>query len=433
MSPSGEETLRIERVAIESVQLDPANAREHGVENIEAITASLARFGQAEPLVVQKGSRRVIAGNGRLLAMRNLGWRECDVVELDLDDMTATALGIALNRTSDLAGWNEETLAKLLKELRADGALDGVGYSEEDIDELLAALQDDIPDEDVDDPGPEEPPDEPTTRPGDLWLLGEHRLLCADSTKRGDVERLMRGETAALLVTDPPYCVDYTGADRPENSGKDWSHVYREVDIADLGEFLDEVLGACLPELEPNAGIYIWHAHLQQPVISELFDRHGLLLHQMIVWVKPSATYSHSFYRWRHEPCVFGWRRGNKPPHGAGKLDTVWEVDWEGRQRIVGNEHPTQKPVRLFEIPMEQHTRRGAVVLEPFSGSGSQIIAAERLRRRCRAMELQAAFVDVAVRRWETATGRSAVLEGGGQTFAEITEERSTLSTEGFS
>lgn len=163
--------------------------------------------------------------------------------------------------------------------------------------------------------------------------------------------------------------------------------------------------------LDQDAAVYVWHADVQQPVIAATFEQHKLLLHQVIVWVKPTATFGHSYYRRRHEPCAFGWRRGNKPQYGGGALETVWEVDWEGKSRIIGNEHPTQKPVRLFEIPMEQHTKPGAIVLEPFSGSGSQIIAAEKLGRRCRAMELSPNFVEVAVRRWEGFTGKSAVLE----------------------
>ncbi|MHC4262527.1 MAG: DNA-methyltransferase [Planctomycetota bacterium] len=187
------------------------------------------------------------------------------------------------------------------------------------------------------------------------------------------------------------------------------------------------MLGAVLPRTRDNAAVYVWHAHLQCPVIDAVFQEFDLLWHQPIIWKKPSSTFTYAYYRWAHEPCLFGWRRGHKPPHYlANGMTSVWEVDWEGKQRVVGNEHPTQKPLRLFEIPMEQHTRRGEVVLEPFSGSGSQLIAAERLRRRCRAMEISPAFVDVAVRRWEQATGKQAVLDGDGRTFAEIAEERAS-------
>jgi DNA modification methylase len=248
-----------------------------------------------------------------------------------------------------------------------------------------------------------------------------------DSTKAEDVLRVLGGEKAALLSTDPPYCVDYTGNDRPihdgKPSGKDWSHVYHEVDIQDLGVFLDGVFAACLPQIQESAAIYVWHAHVQQPTIAAAFERHGLLLHQVLVWVKPCATFGHCYYRWKHEPCAFGWKRGNKPEHGHGQLETIWEADWDGKARFTGF-HPTSKPTRLFEIPMEQHTVPGALVLEPFCGSGSQIIAAERLSRRCRAIELEPAFVDGTIARWEKATGKQATLDGTGQTLDELRKER---------
>ncbi|MHC4946474.1 MAG: DNA-methyltransferase, partial [Planctomycetota bacterium] len=329
----------------------------------------------------------------------------------------------------EFAAWDEQALCGLLNELRAEDALEGVGYSDEEIDALLAELEEEPTPVDLDDPGPEAPPVKPVSRTGDLWILGEHRLLCGDSTNGDDLTRLMDGEKAALLSTDPPYCVEYTGNDRPihdgKPSGKDWSHVYHEVDIKDLGVFLNDVFDAVLPHVEKSAALYVWHAHVQQPTIAATFEHHGLLLHQIIVWVKPVATFGHSYYRWRHEPCAFGWRKGHKPAHGFGKLDTVWEIDWEGKSRVVGNEHPTQKALRLFEIPMEQHTRPGAIVLEPFSGSGSQLIAAERLNRKCRAMELEPAFVDVAVKRWQQAAGKNAFLEGANQTFDEVAVGRS--------
>jgi len=419
--------LTTKQVPLDSLHLDPVNARVHGDVNLEAIIGSLSRFGQAEPLVIQASTGRIIGGNGRYVAMKKLGWTECDIVEVDVDDTTATALGIALNRTAELAEWDESTLARLLQDLRAEQSFDGVGFYDDDIDALLAELDDGSP-TDIDDPGPEEPPDKPVCLFGDLWHLGNHRLLCGDSTSAFDIGKLIGRNKADLLSTDPPYCVNYTGMDRPihdgKPSGKDWSHVYREVDIKDLGEFIDAVFNACLPSVVDDAAIYVWHAHVQQPVIAAAFEKHDLLLHQVLVWVKPTATFGHSFYRWKHEPCAFGWKQGHKPKHGLGKLESVWEIDWEGKARVVGNEHPTQKPVRLFEIPAEQHTRPGDIVLEPFCGSGSQLIAAEKLRRKCYAMEIQPAFVDVAIRRWEKATGKTAVLASTDQTFTEVTMKR---------
>ena len=409
---------------VERLRLNPANPRINDPA-VPHVAASLRRFGWQQP-VVAKRSGEVIAGNTRLKAATSLRMTQVPVVWFDGSDLEATAYSLADNKTHEFAAWDEHGLAQLLAELRAEDALEGVGFSVAEIDELLADLARETAV--VDDPGPEAPPVNPVTRMGDLWVLGQHRLLCGDSTKAEDVARVLAGDKAALLSTDPPYCVDYTGNDRPihdgKPSGKDWSHLYREVDIEDLEEFLDSVFHACLPRVEPNAAVYVWHAHIQQPTIARVFEKHDLLLHQVLVWVKPTATFGHSYYRWKHEPCAFGWRRGHKPAHGFGALESVWEVDWEGKARLVAQSHPTTKPLRLFEIPMEVHTRPGAVVLEPFSGSGSQLIAAEKLARRCRALEISPAFVDVALKRWEAATGKAATLEGDGRSFAEVSGER---------
>ncbi|MBL8738506.1 MAG: ParB N-terminal domain-containing protein, partial [Planctomycetes bacterium] len=196
--------MNIKVVPIDSLVMDPSNVRTHDVRNLDAICASLRRFGQAEPLVVQRGTGRIIGGNGRLQAMRQLGWTECEVVELEMDDLQATSLSIALNRTAELAGWDEPALAKLLQQLKAEDSLDGVGYSTEDLDALVQQLreQEEI-DRDLVDEGAEPPPAVAASKLGDLWCLGDHRLLCGDSTSIKDVHRVMAGEKAALVATDP--------------------------------------------------------------------------------------------------------------------------------------------------------------------------------------------------------------------------------------
>jgi DNA modification methylase len=415
--------LRVRTVPLDSLHADPANVRTHGPQNLESIIASLKRFGQAEPLVVQQSTGRIIGGNGRLQAMKQLGWTECEIVELDLDDLQATSLAIALNRTGELAGWDEPALAKLLDQLRKEDALDGVGFSTDDIDELVAQLREEE-DRELTDDGPDEPPAVAVAKLGDLWCLGEHRLLCGDSTKLADVHRVMGGAKAALCATDPPYLVDYTG-ERPNDSGKDWTATYREIDIEDADGFFRAVFANVLDVLGPKGALYCWHAHKRCGDIQRIWRDLGILDHQQIIWVKPTPVFGRVYWHFRHEPCVMGWRQGDKPEHdGVHDHDSVWECDWDGKARVVGNEHPTEKPVELFVRPMKKHTKHGDVVFEPFSGSGSQLIAAERTQRRCRAIEISPPFVDVAIKRWQKATGQEATLDGDGRTFAAIAAER---------
>ena len=418
------EGLGIRRVPLDELHLDPVNAREHGERNREAIRASLVRFGQAEPLVVHKDSGRVIGGNGRLAAMRDLGWAECDVVEIETDVVTATALGIALNRTADLAGWDEPVLAQILASLREEDALDAVGFSDSELDELIASIdpdagevtQDDIPD----------PEEHAVSQPGDLWVLGDQRLLCGDSTKLADVERVMAGDEAVLVATDPPYLVDYTG-ERPNDSGKDWSATYHEIEIEDAEGFFRAVFENVLAVLGPNGAIYVWHAHKRQALIARLWDELGIVDHQQIVWVKPTPVFGRVYWHFQHEPCVMGWRKGSQPDHdGSHEHSSVWTVTYDDGKGKASGDHPTQKPLELFARPMRKHTKAGDIVFEPFSGSGSQLVAAEQLGRRCRAIEIEPVFVDVAIRRWEALTGSEAVLDGTGETFAQVESRRTS-------
>jgi len=423
------ESLTIKRIPIDSLHLDPANARLHGERNLTSISDSLKRFGQAEPLVVQASTGRVIGGNGRLEVMRQLGWTECDVVELDVDGIEATALGITLNRSAETATWSNEILACLLSELRDEGALDGVGFNSTEIDELLSELAQDA--KDIDDPGPGAPPAIPVTRPGDLWVLGEHRILCGDSTAHGDVGRLMGGEKASLLATDPPYLVDYKGspASKPPiggtaAQGDDGGHWDDYLGDAEGLAFFTAFLEAALPHCIERVPVYQWHAHRRQALVERAWHDVGLLMHQQIVWVKGRGTFGRSHFMWSHEPCFYGWPEGKMPEKGRRpplNALTVWEIDQAGEE---SEDHPTQKPLEVFGRAIEYHTLPGDIVIEPFSGSGSQIISAEKLGRRCRAMEKDPGYVDVAVRRWEKATGEEAVLDSSGQTFAEVAVER---------
>ncbi|MBK8172778.1 MAG: DNA modification methylase [Sandaracinaceae bacterium] len=419
--------LALRRVPIESIHLDPANARAHPERNLQSIKGSLARFGQVEPLVILKSTGRIIGGNGRLVAMKSLGWAECDIVELDISDLEATALGIALNRTSELAEWDEDALASILAALKTEDALDGVGFDEREIDQIMRDAGMEVPST-VDDPGPQEPPLHPVTQRGDLWILGEHRLLCGDSTSDDDVARLMNGEKATLLATDPPYLVDYQGGNHPQSfvnkaevKDKHWDdYVDPKTSVDFFASFLRVALSHCIERVP----IYQWHATRRQVLVEEAWKANGLLVHQTIVWVKARKVLTRSHFMWQHEPCFYGWIEGNMPESDRRpppNESTVWSIDQIGQQDGI---HPTQKPLEIFERPIRFHTRAGELVLEPFSGSGSQLVAAHKLGRRCRAMEISPAFVDAAIERWQKASGEQAVLEGTTQTFAELKTER---------
>ena len=266
-----------------------------------------------------------------------------------------------------------------------------------------------------------------------MWVLGKHRLLCGDSTKESDVSRLMAGSKADLFATDPPYCVDYTGTNRP-TGGKNWSEQFREIEIEDPKQFMKDYLSVGLNTIKKKTPIYLWHASRRRGLVDEVCAELKILVHQQIIWVKPCIVIGYAFYSWRHEPCLLMWKRGQMLPFSSkGKsigtvwpvgydksgdptspeyYTDVWELDYEGKKRSAGNiEHPTVKPVEVFAIPMRVHTSTGAICYEPFCGSGSQIIAAEKLDRRCFAMETEPVFVDVAVERWERWTGKKAKLE----------------------
>ena len=413
----------VETVPIDRLFCSPTNPRRND-EAVPHVAASLRRFGWQQPIVARR-TGEVVAGNTRLKAAQSLGMAEVPVWWFDGDDLAATAFAIADNRTHEFAQWNEPELAKLLEQLKKEDALDGVGYSEDDIDALVQQLreQEEV-DKDLVDDGAEDPPAVAVAKPGDLWVLGDHRLLCGDSTNPKDVLRVMAGDKAALVATDPPYLVDYTG-ERPNDSGKDWTDTYREIDIKDADGFFRAVFTNVLEVLGSHAAIYCWHAHKRSGDIQRIWRDLGILDHQQIVWVKPTPVFGRVFWHFRHEPCMMGWKQGDKPEHdGVHDHDSVWECDWDGKARSIDQGHPTSKPVELFVRPMKKHTQPGDVVFEPFSGSGSQLIAAERTGRRCRSIEISPPYVDVAVLRWQKATGQQATLDGDGRTFAEIAAER---------
>ena len=384
---------------------------------ITKVAASLREYGWRQPIVVDEQGV-VIAGHTRLLAARHLGLAHVPVhVARDLSPAKVKAYRLADNRSAEETAWNYELLATEIGELTdLDYDIDVLGFESEEMAAILACPTvgltdpDEIP----------EPPAEPLTKPGDLWLLGEHRLLCGDATKAEDVARLMDGRRAALMATDPPYLVDYDGGKHPQswaNGGKvgrdpdkHWdAYVDAEHSLAFYRAFLEVAIEHALC---PAPAVYQWFAALRAPLVFAAWQAVGLLAHQQLIWAKSRPVLTHSHYLWDYEPCLYGWRKGRqpalKPPADAR---AVWQIDSRIDDGAAGI-HPTQKPIETARRPILYHTRPGGLLYEPFCGSGTTIIAAEELGRVCYALELSPAFVDVALTRWQNFTGEEAVRHG---------------------
>jgi DNA modification methylase len=416
------------------LRADPKNARKISKQALAGLGVSMTEFGDLSGITWNEKLGDLVAGHQRMKRLGSAGARSWErtgpdtgvVVDpktkerfpvriVQWDETKHRLAQIAANNPAIQGDFTEETLEQL-RELETDAR-----YHELRLQDLAAQLQGEA-DEAGGDPGggdtdPDdavEPPAKAITKTGDLWILGSHRLLCGDSTKPDQVTRLMDGHRAALMATDPPYGVDYNGVKKgiPKADGaagrfKDWGDIENDVDPKGTEEILRGFLAAAQKVLGDAPGIYVWHpANDMQDVFRREMVTAGLLVHRQIIWVKPAFVFSRQgMYHLQHEPCFFGWRKGNIPPWYEEKNQaSVWNVGRDDGKSV----HPTQKPVELFEIPMRNHTREGEVCFEPFSGSGSQIIAGERMRRRVYAMELSPRWCDAAVARWEAFTGKKA-------------------------
>ena len=380
-------------------------------------------------LVAEDGE--VIAGHGRILAATELGLTEAPVIVLGhLTEAQRRAYRIADNKLTELGGWDDALLAAELKELLADEFdLSLTGIEDGELDRLLR---------DVETGGADwrraaacrrsSCPSRRATRSRARATSGcSATTACSAATARtrDDVRRLMNGERAVLFATDPPYLVDYDGSNHPTRN-KDWSASYGVTwdDSSQGAELYDGFIAAAVAEaITEDAAWYCWHASRRQAMLEACWEKAGAFVHQQIIWVKDRGVLTRSHYLWKHEPCFMGWIRPNRPPKVADEtLPSTWELP--SFHRDDRPDHPTPKPLDCFGIPMRQHVPRGGLCYEPFSGSGSQIMAGEANGRRVYAMEISPAYVDVAVERWQAETGRAAVLDGDGRSFAEVREER---------
>jgi len=405
------------------------NARQCPEQAIAKVAGSIHEFGFKNPILVDGGGT-IIAGHTRLLAAQRLELPEVPVIVCaDLSPAKVKALRLADNRTAMETSWDDELLAIELEELLGlDVDLVLTGFDEDEIAALLAEPTEGLTDEDA----APDPPEIPASRTGDLWLLGAHRLLCGDSTSADDVQRLMDGKRAVLMATDPPYLVDYDGGSHLTTKGGGpaqhtpapaaWDHY---IDHESSTEFYVGFLRAALEEaLTDSAAVYQCFAIMRTDIVLASWREVGLLPHQVLIWKKSRSLLTHAHYMWDYEPFVYGWPQGSIPKRRPpAEACTVWEIG-SAIEDNPGSIHPTMKPVELIRRPITYHTKPGGLIYEPFSGSGTAIIAAENTGRVCCAMEQAPAFVDAAVARWEAYAGAAATLEGDGRSFADVAAER---------
>ena len=408
--------MKIEHLAIDRLIPYARNSRTHSDEQVAQVAASIREFGFTNPVLID-GDGGIIAGHGRVMAARKLGMDKVPCIRLaHLTEAQRRAYIIADNKLALNSGWDDQMLALEFKDLQDMGFdLELTGFGLGDIDELLAEL-DATPEGATDADETPAVQADAVSQPGDVWLLGKHRIMCGDSTDGGSVALLMDGKKAALMQTDPPYGIAYV--ENAKSKGQAEAHADIENDDLDgekLQEFLESTIRAALSSLRDNCAFYLWHPMLTQGTFFAAAAAADILIHRQIIWQKPSMVFGRGDYHWQHELCFYGWRRGNRPPfYGQRNQTTLWAV---GRE--TSKEHPTAKPVDLWKPPIENHTKAGEVIYEPFSGSGSQIIAAEQTGRICYAMELSPNYVDVAVRRWQQYTGKRAVHAETGREFGE--------------
>jgi len=392
-------------VPIAGLKEDPVNARKHSDRNIAAITASLQEFGQQKPIVALKDGT-VLAGNGTLRAAIRLGWDKLAVAFFDSKDSArAKAYAIADNRTAELAEWDAPVLHKTLQELEVAGYALGstLHFKHDEIQDLLSDFEHDNPLPQATEEIPE-PPKNPVSKLHTLWILGDHRLYCGDATFPQDVQALMGGEKADLVYTDPPYNVAYGESKNPR-------HKIRDIQNDKLDSNAWRVFNHAFTENIKSAykggDIYLWGASGPEGMRQRLWlTEAGFHWSATIIWKKQQLVLSPANYQRIYEPCFYGWLK--KSTFVADRKQTeVWELD----RPFHSDLHPTMKPVALVQRALRNSSKPGDLVLDLFGGSGSTLIACELMHRQCRMMELDPAYCDVIVERWEKMSGKKARME----------------------
>jgi DNA modification methylase len=393
------------------------NARQHPPEQIDQIAASMERFGFTIPMLVAEDGT-IIAGHGRLMAAAQLELAEVPVmVARGWSEEDRRLYTLADNRLAEIAEWDPEMLRIEIGELREDFGIEDmslIGFSAEDLAEILPDALIDTTGGLTDPDDVPEVPEAPVTRPGDVWLLGKHRLLCGDSTVATDVQNVLGDVKADLCFCDPPYNVDYAGGVGAEKAGKG-----RRIKNDALGDAFGQFLyDACvLINAHTYGAVYICMSSSELQTLQSAFKSAGGHWSTFIIWAKDRFTLGRADYQRQYEPILYGWPEGVKR-HWCGDRDQgdVWNIERPHKNDL----HPTMKPVALVERAIRNSSRKGDLVFDPFGGSGTTLIAAEKTGRHASLIELDPKYVDVIVRRWQEFTGETAVLESNGQSFDDL-------------
>jgi DNA modification methylase len=399
--------LRIEYWPIDRLIPSARNARTHSAAQVAEIAGSIRTFGFTNPLLVGEDAD-VVAGHGRLAAARLLGLTEVPVVPLrGLNEVERRLLMLADNRIALNAGWDAEMLKLELTDLGKLGAdLKMLGFSEQELGIALGGLGTVlVPEDEVPELG-----EAAVSTPGDIWLLGPHRIGCGDCTDAVVVSAVLRGALPQLMVTDPPYGVEYDPA---------WRHRRGVNNSAKKGKIQNDEVADWSPawSLFPGEIAYVWHGALRSTIVAESLFKSGFAIRAQIIWAKERLVMSQGDYHWQHEPC---WYAVRKKGHWTGdrKQTTLWNIATGGQD--AETRHATQKPVECMRRPMLNNSSPGQAIYEPFLGSGTTLIAAQSCGRVCLAIEIDPLFVDLAIRRWQAFTGEKAIRESDGALFETL-------------
>ena len=391
-------TMEIKELPLKELKpaaYNPRKKLKKGDKEYEKIKQSLLKFGYVDPIIVNE-DLTVIGGHQRLTVLKDLDYETAKCVIVDLPKEDEKALNIALNKIT--GQWDDALLADLLLDLQeSDFNLDLTGFEPPEIDDILSNVHDKELSEDEFDV--EEELKKPTvSRHGDIWQLGKHRVICGDSTKAETYKQLLDDRKANLVVTDPPYNVDVE-----ETAGKILND---NMSDGDFYQFLLSMFTQVENHMEDDASIYVFHADTEGLNFRKAFKDAGFYLSGCCIWKKNSLVLGRSPYQWQHEPCLYGWKKKGKHQWFSDrKQTTIWEYD----RPKSSKDHPTMKPIQLMAYPIQNSSMRGTIVLDPFLGSGSTLIAADQTGRVCYGIELDEKFVDVIVKRYIEVTGDTEV------------------------